>query len=109
MEKASDYRLVIVTTDSFDNAQHIARILVSEKLIACCSIIQNVISIYGWQGAVQERFEYIMFMKTSADKLDELESRITEMHNDRVPEIIAITIDSALPSYLQWIKQVVSE
>jgi len=104
MEKASEIRIVFATTKSFDNAQQISRILVTESLAACCSIIQNVSSIFGWQGTIQERKEYMLMIKTSKDKLNELESRLEELHTDDVPEIIALSLDSASGPYLDWLK-----
>lgn len=105
MKKTDNFRIVFVTTNSFENAQHIAKILVSEKLIACCSIVQNVFSIFGWQGAIQERPEFLMILKTSEKALKKLEERVTELHPDEVPEIIAINISDASAPYLDWMKQ----
>jgi len=102
MENASNFRLVLVTTNSYDNAQNIARILVSERLAACCNIVLSTYSIYGWRGAIRESLEVMMFIKTSADQLEFLEPRILELHPYDAPEIISIPLESATPSYLQW-------
>ena len=103
MEKASEIRIVFATTMSFDNAQQISRILVTESLAACCSILHNVSSIFVWQGSIEERIEYMLIIKTANDKLNELESRIKELHTDDVPEIIAISLDSASGPYIDWL------
>ena len=104
MEKASDIRIVFATAQTFDNAQQISRILVTESLAACCSIIHNISSIFGWQGTIQERKEYMLIIKTAKDKLKEMESRIEELNIDDVPEIISISLDSASGPYLDWLK-----
>lgn len=105
MEKASDFRIIYVTTDSYENAINIANILVSEKLAACCSIVNSVMSIYGWQGDIHKRMEFQLIIKTSKDKLDAVEKRIHELHVDEVPEIIAVELDSGSKLYLDWINQ----
>jgi uncharacterized protein involved in tolerance to divalent cations len=105
MEKAADIRIVYVTTKYFDNAQQIAKIIVTEHLAACCSIIQNVFSTFGWQGVIQERHEFLMMIKTTSDRLDELEKRIIELHQDDVPEIISVPVESASAPYLSWLKE----
>jgi len=106
MEKASDFRLVFVACEMYDNAIQIARILVTEKLAACCSVTNNTTSVFGWHGAIHERRETIIMIKTSADQLNQMESRIKELHTDEVPEIISITLESCSHSYLEWMKQV---
>jgi len=102
MEITTKFRLVFVTTDTIENAKNMAKILVSERLAACCSIISNVNSIFGWHNSIQETHEYILLIKTSVDKLDTLESRISELHSYEVPEIIATQISEGSFPYLQW-------
>lgn len=106
MDDASNYRIVYITTESFDNAKHLSKILVTEKLAACCTIVQNAMSIYAWGSAVQERFESLIIVKTLADRYQDLEARILQIHSDEVPEIIAISVSEGSESYLNWISQV---
>jgi periplasmic divalent cation tolerance protein len=109
MEKASEIRIVFVTTGNFESALQISKILVTEKLAACCSIIQNVTSIFGWQEAVQERTECMLIIKTTKSCLNNLEIRVSELHSDEVPEIIALNPDTSSESYAQWVRQSVSD
>ncbi|TAL68722.1 MAG: divalent-cation tolerance protein CutA [Bacteroidetes bacterium] len=107
MEKTNELRIVFVTTANFENARQISKILVTEKLAACCSIIQNVTSIFGWEGTIHERNEYMIMIKTTEKRLGELEERVKQMHSDDVPEIISMNIDKASESFMQWIMQCV--
>jgi periplasmic divalent cation tolerance protein len=109
MDRTTEVKMVFVTTDSFEDAKHIARILITEKIAACCSIIQNVFSVFGWHSAIQERHEYTMMIKTTAEKLNELEARVNELHSDEVPEMIAVDISDISVPYMGWIKQVMAE
>ncbi len=109
MEKAPDFRIVYVTIDSYENATHLANILVSEQLAACCSIVSNVMSIYQWQGNICKRMEFQLIIKTSKDRLDAVELRINELHVDEVPEIIAVALDAGSKSYLDWINQTLDQ
>jgi periplasmic divalent cation tolerance protein len=102
MEITTKFRLVFVTTDSIENAKNMAKILVSERLAACCSVISNVTSVFGWHNSIQETHEYVLMIKTSEDKLDVLESRISELHSYEVPEIIATHITEGSLPYLKW-------
>ncbi len=109
MEKASEIRIVFVTTGNYESALQISKILVTEKIAACCSIIQNVTSVFGWQEAIQERTECMLIIKTTKDCLNNLEIRVKELHSDEVPEIISISLDSASESYAQWVRQSVGD
>ena len=106
MEKATDFCVVFVTCDSYDSARNIARILVSEKLSACCSIIQNVTSVFEWEDVIDERNEYLMVIKTRTALLDILEKRVIELHMDEVPEIISFNLDAGSAPYLKWIDEI---
>lgn len=103
MEKSNELRIVFVTTANFENARQISKILVTEKLAACCSILQNVTSIFGWDDTIHERNEYMIFIKTTEKRLVDLEERVRQMHSDDVPEIISINIDKASDTYMQWL------
>jgi periplasmic divalent cation tolerance protein len=109
MENTTNHRLVFITTETFETAKHISKILVTEKLAACCSIIQNAVSIFAWHSSIQERHEYIVLIKTIQEKLSELEERISQLHSDEIPEIISVQISEGLKSYLDWINQAMSE
>jgi periplasmic divalent cation tolerance protein len=109
MEKTTEFRIVFCTIDSFEAAQHISRILVSEKSAACCSIVPNIVSVFTWQGTVNERREYLIIIKTTFDKLEILKKRICELHSDEVPEIISVALDEGLPAYFDWIRQTLNE
>ena len=106
MKETNQNRVVYVTTKSYENAIHISRILLYEKLAACCSITQGATSIFEWEGQIEERIECIMTIKTHVDKLETLETRVKELHLDKVPEIISVVIDSASEEYLDWMNSV---
>lgn len=103
MEKVINIKIVFVTTDEYENAKQIANMLVSEKLAACCSIIHNVTSIFEWEQSIQERKEFLIIIKTSESKLNELEKRVLELSNDEVPEIISFAVESVYGEYYKWL------
>jgi len=99
----------MLTTDNFESAHHTSKILVTEKLAACCNILPNAISIYGWKGAIQESHEYVIIIKTKKAVLNDLEQRIKEMHTYEVPEIISLPIESGYAPYLKWLNDSLNE
>ncbi len=106
MKETNEYCIVYVSASSYENAIHISRILISEKLAACCSITQGATSIYEWEGQIEERIECIIMIKTHKNTLEILSERISELHTDKVPEIISISIDAASEDYINWMNSV---
>ncbi|MBE2188124.1 MAG: divalent-cation tolerance protein CutA [Desulfobulbaceae bacterium] len=107
MIKNKDFRIVFATTNNEDLASIIAETLVQESLAACCSIISGAISIYEWQKKIEKRQEFILMIKTSNSHLDKLENRIKELHNDEVPEIIAVEISELSEGYMDWMNKTI--
>lgn len=97
--------LVITTIDDCFKGYQISKVLVAEKLAACCTILQNAISLFEWEGKLEERKENVILIKTTQDKFPQLQNRICELHSDKVPEIISLKIDSGLEEYLDWVRQ----
>lgn len=99
------YILVLCTINSIESAKRISRELVGEKLAACVNIIPNLTSIYSWENKIVEDSEFLMLIKTKESLFEELKSRIVQLHEYDVPEIISFDIKDGLDKYLNWIKQ----
>ncbi len=99
--------MVLVTASSMEEAQRIARAIVSERLAACVNIVPGIKSIYRWKGNVEEGSEVLMIIKTRVDVFEKLRDKIKELHSYEVPEIIALQIVDGLSSYLEWIDRVI--
>lgn len=99
--------VVFCTTPNANLAREIAESLVRDKLAACCNIIPGVNSIYLWRDEIQHDSEHLMLIKTSAEKFEEVERRIKELHTYEVPEIIALKIKQGSHDYINWLHQVV--
>ncbi|MCS7285693.1 MAG: divalent-cation tolerance protein CutA [Anaerolineae bacterium] len=98
-----DFIVVLITTNSFEEALKIGRILVEEKLAACVNVVPEVFSFYWWEGKVQEDKESLMVVKTTASSFPALEGRVRELHSYTVPEIIALPIREGYKGYLDWV------
>jgi periplasmic divalent cation tolerance protein len=96
-------QVVLATAPDIGVARTIARTLVDERLVACVNIVGGVTSIYRWQGKIEESAEALLVMKTVTDRLQVLVSRVKDLHPNKVPEVIALPVDAALPAYAQWV------
>ena len=62
----SDHIVVLVTSPK-DSARKLATSLVEEELAACVNIIEQVTSIYRWQGELCKDEEFLLIIKSRAD------------------------------------------
>ena len=58
-------QLVLTTLPSRDAAQAIARTLVEERMAACVQIVDGLLSIYRWEGRIDESAECQLVAKTT--------------------------------------------
>jgi periplasmic divalent cation tolerance protein len=97
------YQAVITTCNNAEQARGIAHALVEESLAACVNIVPQVQSVYLWQGSVQSDAEYLLVIKSRADKFAAIEARIKALHSYELPEIIAVPIMNGSAEYLAWL------
>ena len=64
----TDKRIVLSTAGSADEARKLARHLVEHQLAACVNIVPQIESIYRWQGKVESSQEWLLLIKTSAER-----------------------------------------
>lgn len=104
----NDPCLVVSTASSREEASLLARTLVEEELAACCTIIPGALSVFRWEGDVQEAVEQVLLIKTTISVFPALEQRIRALHSYHVPEILALNIGRISDPYLQWLASCVS-
>ncbi|MCS7237603.1 MAG: divalent-cation tolerance protein CutA [Thermoguttaceae bacterium] len=96
---------VLTTTDRRELAETIARQLVEKRLAACVQIVGPILSIYRWQGAIEQAEEWQCLIKTQARLVDEVDREIRRLHTYQVPEIVVTPIVAGSRDYLEWIVQ----
>jgi periplasmic divalent cation tolerance protein len=98
-------RIIQITTTSNDRSlmEKIGRDLVQKRLVACAQISGPIQSIYQWRGAVEEAWEWFLFMKSKDSLYPAIEAEIWQQHPYEVPEIIVTDITGGLTGYLDWV------
>jgi periplasmic divalent cation tolerance protein len=100
----TDKRIVLSTAGSEDEARKIARHLVEHRLAACVNIVPQIESIYRWQGKVESNQEWLLLIKTTAERFPAVRDAVRELHSYELPECIAISVEEGSVEYLQWIE-----
>ncbi len=99
----ADTKIVYITTKDIEQAKHIGKVLVEERLAACVNILPQMTSIYYWQDELQTDEEAILIAKTRASLVDELIKKVKDLHSYDVPAIIVFPIESGNSEYLNWL------
>ena len=99
--------VIVLTTFPVDaeGVKTFARALVDEHLAACVNIQPPMMSIYRWEGEIQEAGEHQLTIKTTAARVASLIARIEELHPYDVPEILVLPINRGGEAYLRWVRE----
>jgi periplasmic divalent cation tolerance protein len=101
----TDKLLVLTTTGSEAEAGRIAQALVERRVAACVNIIPRIQSVYRWNEKVEKSEEFLLFIKTTRLHEQEVRETVRQMHSYKLPEHIAISIDSGSQEYLKWVDE----
>ena len=104
----TDIHFVYMTCADKNEARKIGRALVESRLAACVNIIDQMESLYWWDGAVQNDHETALIAKTTIEKVPQLKKQVTSLHSYECPCIISLPVDDGHAPYLDWIRSQVS-
>ncbi|MHC1558219.1 divalent-cation tolerance protein CutA [Actinomycetospora sp. C-140] len=98
-------RVVLTTTDSSEEAERLASVLVDAHLAACVQIVGPVRSVFRWEGAVSVEPEWQLWLKTDATRVDDLTTRLVAEHTYDVPEVLVLPVVGGHGPYLAWVTE----
>jgi len=101
----TDKRLVLTTAGSHDEANRIATALVERQLAACVNVVPKILSIYRWEGEVEQAEEWLLVIKTTAKAADRVRDAIKELHSYQLPECVVLPIEAGSSEYLAWLEE----
>ncbi len=99
----TDFLQVVTTTDTKEQASHIAQHLLERRLAGCVQVSGPITSSYWWQGKIETCDEWYCVIKTAADRYAQVEREIRAVHPYAEPEIIALPVVFGSKSYLDWL------
>jgi periplasmic divalent cation tolerance protein len=107
--KQHNILVVFVAASNQDEAIRISELAVKSHLAACATMIPTVQSMYWWEGNLVKDQESLVLLKTTTERFNRLQEAILAIHSYKVPEIIAIPIETGLPQYLEWVEKETTE
>ncbi|MGC2769206.1 MAG: divalent-cation tolerance protein CutA [Candidatus Acidiferrum sp.] len=104
MKRETRYRVVLVTCATLEEARKIARHVVEKRLTACVNIVTHAVeSFYAWEGKLENSSEYLLIMKTTEERLEELQKQTIRLHSYDTPEFIVLHVVAGSEEYLKWV------
>ena len=101
-----DQYVVVLTTLPADvDAEKMATELVDSRLAACVNILPVMKSVYRWKHQVDRDDERQLIIKTTQERIRELEARVKQLHPAEIPEFVVIPIASGSADYLSWMSE----
>ena len=104
MNESNKKIIIFITASSREEAENIGETLVNERLAACCNIVDNISSIFRWEGKICRENEVLLLVKSSSSLFDDIVKKVKSIHSYDVPEIIAVPIKHGSEDYLGWIE-----
>src|SRR3954451_3002243 len=99
----TDKIVVFSTCGSEEEAKKLARHLVEARVAACVNIIPGVYSVFHWEGKVDEASEWLLVIKSTRARVDDLKNELRRMHSYSVPEVVALPIVDGSEDYPDWV------
>jgi periplasmic divalent cation tolerance protein len=95
--------LLLTTVATQNQARRLAKVLLTERLCGCVTVLPKARSSYWWRDRIETAGEVLLLLKTARRKLPSLERRLGELHPYEVPEILALEPTRIAPAYARWL------
>lgn len=96
--------LLYATFPTLETARTAAQALLNSHLVACVNILPGMVSLYQWQGHMQENAEVVMIAKTTRDQYISAQEWLAEQHPHECPCILQIPVTQAHAAFLAWVQ-----
>ena len=103
-EQGTEVVVVWTTFPGDDDPALFSQTLVSERLAACVTIQRGLTSVYRWRDGIEKAAEYQLTIKTTVDRVGDLERRVGELHPYDVPEFLILPINGGSAAYLDYVE-----
>jgi len=106
--KTSALVLVLVTVPDLKTARALGKVVLQGRVAACVNIVPGIESHYWWQGKIERGKELLLLIKTTSQRLADLQECVLANHPYDTPEFVVLPISSGSKRYLDWIAESVT-
>ncbi|MCP2342732.1 divalent-cation tolerance protein CutA [Actinomadura rupiterrae] len=104
----TDVLQVLTTADNRETALQLLQSAVSAKLAASGQVSGPVASAFWHLGELGKGEEWVLTLRTTRDRYEELEQHLIEHHPWDNPEVTFTVIAGGSASYMNWVRQATS-
>lgn len=98
-------RMIFCTVPDEATAKIITTSLLTQKLVACVTLLPKATSFYCWKDKLEQQTEIQMLIKTHMTLQEKVFSQIKIHHPYEVPELLAIAVSDGDTNYLSWLNE----
>lgn len=95
--------LIYITTGNKEEAKTIGKELITSRLAACVNIVDNMNSLYMWEGELQDDNETILIAKTEETNVPALIEKVKSIHSYDCPCVLSLPVADGNKAFLNWI------
>ncbi len=96
--------MIEVAVNSLDEVNLLNRKLLDEKLVSSIQVI-NSDSVWSFKGELEKDNEYLLFMKTKEELINDVYKVVKAIHSYEVFEFAVFPLTSPSNDYLKWIEE----
>lgn len=97
--------IVLYTTfPSQDIAHTICEAMVEKNIIKCANIFASGTSMYKWKGKIHKESETYAYLKTTSDRIDDIEEYFKLNHPYDNPCLFELKLNYIKPEFKDWLE-----
>ena len=96
--------IAVCTVPNRETAEELSKSVLQGRMAACVSQVDNLRSDYWWQSSLARAEEILLIIKTTSRKVEALKKFISANHPYQTPELVFLSAEDALESYLNWVR-----
>lgn len=84
-------------------AKGLAKAMLDARLVACVNLLPGMVSLYKWDGKMEESAEVLLLAKTQAVCADAVKTLYADLHPYEEPALVALPVSDGLDGFLSWV------
>ena len=96
---------IVITAPDTEWLATFCRSLIEDRLVAAVHIIEDIRTLYRWQGEIHDTHEARAHLRTRRALADTIRNRVGREHPYEVPSVITVLVASASAEYSHWIQR----
>ena len=78
--------------------------MLEAHLVACVNILPGMVSLYQWEGKMEESCEVAFIAKSTSKAWEGASLLFRSMHPYEEPALVALPVTHGLPGFIEWIR-----